>query len=187
MSSIRAKLKNKLVDNGVEYKCQLCSITHWRDQKLSLHLDHIDGNRHNNDFSNLRFLCPNCHSLTSTYCGRNNVNAWHKQNYKVSDDELLDAMYKAKNVKAALESVGMAGADNYKRVYKLAKIYSLRHMMSPNDRALLIVHDLKKSDIDFSTWGWVQKASGVIGIKPQKVRQWLQRHYPEVLNSSYIR
>lgn len=36
-----------------------------------MELEHIDGNSENNDLSNLTLLCPNCHSLTSTYKGRN--------------------------------------------------------------------------------------------------------------------
>ena len=35
--------------------------------KIPVQIDHIDGNSSNNSFSNLRLLCPNCHSLTSTY------------------------------------------------------------------------------------------------------------------------
>lgn len=35
--------------------------------KVPLEVDHIDGNFRNNQIDNLRLLCPNCHSLTSTY------------------------------------------------------------------------------------------------------------------------
>lgn len=38
---------------------------------INVELEHIDGNSENNDLSNLTLLCPNCHSLTSTYKGRN--------------------------------------------------------------------------------------------------------------------
>ena len=34
---------------------------------VPLQIDHIDGNPHNHKPKNLRVLCPNCHSLTSTY------------------------------------------------------------------------------------------------------------------------
>lgn len=56
------------------YKCEECDIFEWRGKKLSLHLDHIDGNSDNNLPSNIRLLCPNCHSLTDTYTGRNTKN-----------------------------------------------------------------------------------------------------------------
>jgi Zn finger protein HypA/HybF involved in hydrogenase expression len=57
--------------NLLPYKCAHCSITEWQGQELSLHLDHTNGNNADNRLENLRFLCPNCHSLTPTYCGRN--------------------------------------------------------------------------------------------------------------------
>ena len=38
---------------------------------VPIELDHIDGNWRNNVETNLRLLCPNCHSLTSTYKGLN--------------------------------------------------------------------------------------------------------------------
>lgn len=34
---------------------------------VPIELEHIDGNRKNNKPNNLKLLCPNCHSLTSTY------------------------------------------------------------------------------------------------------------------------
>lgn len=53
-----------------EYICEICAITEWEGQPLSLHLDHINGVNNDNRLENLRFLCPNCHSLTETYCGK---------------------------------------------------------------------------------------------------------------------
>lgn len=38
---------------------------------MNLQVDHIDGDNRNNELSNLRFICLNCHSQTKTYCGRN--------------------------------------------------------------------------------------------------------------------
>jgi hypothetical protein len=65
-------LKNRLVEeNIVEYKCAICGISSWNDKYISLHLDHIDGDTFNNKLNNLRLLCPNCHSQTPTYCGKN--------------------------------------------------------------------------------------------------------------------
>ena len=58
--------------NLLEYKCAACDIKgEWNGQPISLHLDHINGINNDNRLENLRFLCPNCHSQTSTYCGKN--------------------------------------------------------------------------------------------------------------------
>ena len=38
---------------------------------VPIELDHVDGDFTNNDKSNLKLLCPNCHSLTPTYKGAN--------------------------------------------------------------------------------------------------------------------
>lgn len=63
-------LKEYLIaTNG--YKCEKCGISDWCGEPISLHLDHIDGNSDNNHTSNGRILCPNCHSQTETFSGRN--------------------------------------------------------------------------------------------------------------------
>lgn len=47
--------------------CSICKNTNqWNNLPLSLHVDHIDGNSDNNFPSNLRLLCPNCHSQQPT-------------------------------------------------------------------------------------------------------------------------
>lgn len=59
-----------------DYKCSRCG---WSEinpfTKITpLETEHIDGNYENNEESNLTLLCPNCHSLTSTYKGANKGN-----------------------------------------------------------------------------------------------------------------
>lgn len=53
-----------------------CSICGWGEMNpysktVPLEIDHIDGNAQNCAEENLRLICPNCHSLTSTYRGLN--------------------------------------------------------------------------------------------------------------------
>ena len=67
----RKSIKNFIIKgNYIPYKCSGCKIIEWNGKILSLHLDHINGINNDNRIENLRFLCPNCHSQTETYCGK---------------------------------------------------------------------------------------------------------------------
>ena len=66
-------LKKRLVAEGIlEYKCILCgNIGEHNGKPLTLQLDHINGNHHDNTLDNLRILCPNCHTQTENYGSKN--------------------------------------------------------------------------------------------------------------------
>jgi Zn finger protein HypA/HybF involved in hydrogenase expression len=51
--------------------CWSCGITEWNNRPIVLEVEHIDGDSTNNTPKNLQLLCPNCHSQTDTYKGRN--------------------------------------------------------------------------------------------------------------------
>ena len=65
--------KNRILANNlIEYKCACCgNVGEWNGRPLVLQLDHINGDNCDNRLENLRFLCPNCHSQTDTFAGRN--------------------------------------------------------------------------------------------------------------------
>jgi len=69
---VTSQLRNRLVREGYkEYKCEHCGIDEWEGIRIGLELDHISGVRSDNSLENLRLLCPNCHSQTHTFRGRN--------------------------------------------------------------------------------------------------------------------
>ena len=68
----RTHLKMRLLSATLlRNECYECGLVTWRDKPLALELDHTNGNKRDNRLENLRMLCPNCHSQTSTYAGRN--------------------------------------------------------------------------------------------------------------------
>ena len=66
------KVKKLLYDNGLKKKeCESCGITEWLGGLIVFELHHIDGNSFNNELENLQILCPNCHSITENFRGKN--------------------------------------------------------------------------------------------------------------------
>ena len=56
----------------LDYTCNRCGQEPvWEDEPLTLQLHHINGNSKDNRIENIEFLCPNCHTQTPTYTGRN--------------------------------------------------------------------------------------------------------------------
>ena len=68
----RWSLKRRLVATGVKREeCERCGIASWRGRRLPIELHHVNGDGRDNRIENIVFLCPNCHSQTPNFGGRN--------------------------------------------------------------------------------------------------------------------
>ena len=68
----RFNVKKRLIDAGLlQNGCEQCGLVEWRGKPLSLCLHHVSGDGHDNRLENLQLLCPNCHSQTENFAGRN--------------------------------------------------------------------------------------------------------------------
>lgn len=106
--------KKRRVLEDQDYKCNKCGVVEWMGQPLCLELEHKDGDTKNNERSNLECICPNCHSQTDTWRGRNIKK-------KVSDAVLLEAIKTSLTIAEALRSVGLPDkGSSYSRAHKLA-------------------------------------------------------------------
>lgn len=69
---LKGNLRNALIRTGRKYECEECfQKPIWNGKKLTLQVDHINGISHDHRQENLRFLCPNCHTQTSTFSWKN--------------------------------------------------------------------------------------------------------------------
>jgi hypothetical protein len=71
-SKARITIKRHLLRAGIIVnRCDWCGLSDWRGLPLSIQIDHVNGIHDDHRVENLRMLCPNCHSQTDTFAGKN--------------------------------------------------------------------------------------------------------------------
>ena len=106
--------KKRRVLEEQDNKCNHCGIGEWNSKPIVLELEHKDGNNTNNSRENLECICPNCHSQTTTWRGRNN------KGRIIPDEILLEAVKNHSTISDALRSVGLpTKGGSHKRAKKL--------------------------------------------------------------------
>ena len=81
-------LKEKLYKLGMKDRiCEMCGQSEiWENKRMSLILDHINGDRFDNRIENLRIVCPNCNATLETHC-RGTRKKVSKRTYKRKTDK----------------------------------------------------------------------------------------------------
>lgn len=101
----RTILRKRIIEEKlIKYECAICGVKDWNGKTLSLELDHINGENNDNRLENLRFLCPNCHSQTTTYGSKNQKIT--ENNYEITQelrDLVIGKYLELKNQKKVAE------------------------------------------------------------------------------------
>lgn len=106
------------------HQCEVCKNVEWNNQPIPLEIHHIDGDPLNNDLKNLQLLCPNCHSQTETWRGKNS-----NGRCKISEEDFVKALQENSNIRQALLSLGLsARGGNYSRARELIHKYNIVHL-----------------------------------------------------------
>lgn len=118
------KFKKRLIELRGQ-KCENCGIEEWLGMPINLEVHHIDGDRRNNTLENLILLCPNCHSYTDNYKGRNINN----NTRKISDEDFIQALKDNNNIHQAILQLNLSPcSSNYNRAYKLIEENDITHL-----------------------------------------------------------
>lgn len=101
-----------------ENRCAVCDLGLWRGKQITLEYDHKNGDRYDDSRDNVWMICPNCHSQTDTWRGRNQKR--HNKKSPLTDDQIVQALTEHSTIADALRSLGrVPKGNNYYRAVKL--------------------------------------------------------------------
>jgi 5-methylcytosine-specific restriction endonuclease McrA len=111
--ALSASHKRKRILTEQDYLCNLCPQTLiWNGKPLSFQLDHISGDRKDESRANLQMICPNCHSQTDTYGGKNGR--------KITNKQIEDVLETSENNHHVCAKLGLnPSAHTYNRINKI--------------------------------------------------------------------
>jgi DNA-directed RNA polymerase subunit RPC12/RpoP len=154
--TLRQHYKN---GNYTEYKCSICGQEpFWNGKELSLTLDHINGNNHDDRLENLRWVCPNCDRQLDTY-GSKNIKPKEKEvNYCLDCGAvILKSSTRCKTCAAAAKSksVNAVSREDLKKLIRTQPFTKLGEIFGVSDNAIrkwCIKYNLPKTKSDIQKY-----------------------------------
>ena len=189
----RASLRRFILNNNIfEYRCNKCGISEWNGKKITLEIEHKDGDHWNNKKENLELLCPNCHSQTLNFRKKNFKQPLEKKKFWTEQDILIELTL-CNNINQVLTNLNLSNSGgNYKTVHKVIKKYKLenfyeiplpktkekKYIRSLSEILNERIEFLKTSTIDFSSKGWGVKLGKEWNLTPYASMSWIKKNLP---------
>jgi hypothetical protein len=110
----RSYIRNYIFKNNIlEYKCDKCKMSDvWQNEKITLQLDHINGDFRDNKIENLHWLCPNCHSQQQT---SNRIK--NRKRIFLYEDDIINLAKQSNSIRQILFKLGFSDASaNYNKI-----------------------------------------------------------------------
>lgn len=132
----RGHLKKRLLKEGLLLnKCYECGLSdYWNNKPICLQLDHINGVSNDNRLENLRMLCPNCHSQTTTFAGRGL--RLEKNKIKYGSDNVKFDMRSNHNPRLKRRKVKRPSKDVLEKLVWLTPTLQLAKTFGVSDKAI---------------------------------------------------
>lgn len=160
-------LKRALLKHGYkEHKCEKCGLTEWNNEPIPLQLHHINGNRYDNRVENLQLLCPNCHTQTDNFAGRN-INANMKKKYKCQC--------------CGKEFYVGEGSSKTSTIYCSAEcrdkmVYSRNQYIQNKEEEKILKPDKDTLYNDFKELGGFVQVGRKYGVSDNTIRKWFKKY-----------
>ena len=124
-SEVSPKYFKEILKRFIPYECSNCGNKgEWQGKELVLEVEHRNGNNKDNRLENLEFLCPNCHSQTETFRGRNLLGK--KRKPPIDEQVIIKAINESSNIRQVLLKIGLTPkGDNYTRIKKIMLEHNL--------------------------------------------------------------
>jgi hypothetical protein len=161
------------------YECSQCKFSKTRTcGSTILEIDHIDGNHQNNEITNLRVLCPNCHAMTPKYRNWNNPG---NKKYSIvlrpgnkDYDKRLELKKERKALLVTKTKIPRAKKED-EMMIKLKEIKQQYEEDFKNE----VIRLHASGEIDFSKYGWVQILAYKMDEQPQVVGRRVRKLLPD--------
>lgn len=149
-----------------------CSNCGWNEASCDIHHIVPQSKGGTNDHTNLTNLCPNCHRLAHS----------NKLSKFVSIEEQIGDTWKSHYYPTK------AKREGFDKTFQVEKRkMKEKQLLEKQQKIDLIKKQLLESGIDFSKFGWVEKASKIIGISTQKVGTWMFNHNRDFFQTQCFR